>query len=224
MRLLHARTALELHELSHRDGPALLLLHSLGGSSVDWSEAPALWPGRVYALDFSGHGRSEWVCGGVYMPELLSGDADAALAHIGAASIAGAGIGAYVALLLAGGRSEQVPAALLLPGRGLDGGGARPDFDRDGLSEVTPPTSAPLPPGCDPLCRALQVDVRPPEYAAHFAAGARRVLLLEDGGARPPWWERARQAPGAQAVNGDVRSAFGHLAEAAGARLAVPLR
>ena len=109
MRLQHARTALELHELSHRDGPSLLLLHALGGSSVDWSEAPALWPGRVYALDFSGHGRSEWVRGGVYLPEFLVADADIALAHIGAAALAGAGVGAYVALLLAGARHQQVP-------------------------------------------------------------------------------------------------------------------
>lgn len=214
MRLQHARTALELHELSHRDGPALLLLHALGGSSVDWSEAPALWPGRVYALDFSGHGRSAWIRGGVYMPEILAGDADAALAGIGPAAIAGAGIGAYVALLVAGGRREQVSAALLLPGRGLAGGGALPDFDRDLLTLVTPSTSSPLPPGCDPLCCALQMDVRPPDYVAHFSGAARRLLMLEDGGARPPWWERARQAPASRAISGDVRSAFGQLAAA----------
>src|SRR5262245_30656056 len=123
MRLQHARTALELHELSGRNGPALLLLHALGGSGSDWSEVPALWPGRVYALDFCGHGRSEWMSGGVYLPEILIGDADVALAHIGVAAIAGAGIGAYAAALLAGGRRKHVPAALLLPGHGLDGGG-----------------------------------------------------------------------------------------------------
>ena len=141
MRVTHARTALELHELSQRDGPALLLLHALGGSSADWSEVPALWPGRVYALDFSGHGRSEWVRGGVYLPELLAGDADTAIAEVGAAAIAGAGIGAYVALLLAGGRRASVPAALLLPGRGLEGGGAAPDFDRNVLTLIRPEAS-----------------------------------------------------------------------------------
>lgn len=216
MRLHHARTALVLHELSHRAGPALLLLHALGGSSADWSEAPALWPGRVYALDFSGHGLSEWVRGGVYMPELLAGDADAVLAQVGAAAVAGAGIGAYVALLLAGGRCEQVAAALLLPGRGLAGGGALPDFDRHVLTLVTPAASPPLPPGCDPLCCALQCDVRPPDYVARFAAAARRLLLLDDGSERPPWWERARQTPAAQSIAGDVRSAFAQLAEAVG--------
>ena len=211
MRLRHARIELELHELSRRDGPALLLLHALGGSSADWSEAPALWPGRVYALDFCGHGRSEWVRGGAYAPELLAGDADAALAQIGPAALAGAGIGAYVALLLAGGRSAQVPAALLLAGRGLDGGGAQPNFDRHFLTMLLPELSDALPPGCDPMCCAMQCDTRPPQYAARFAAPARRLLLLDDGTARPPWWEAARTAACAESISGDVRSALGRL-------------
>jgi pimeloyl-ACP methyl ester carboxylesterase len=212
MRLHHARTALELHELSDREGPALLLLHALGGSSADWSEAPALWRGRVFALDFSGHGRSAWVRGGVYAPELLAGDADTALAQIGGAVLAGAGIGAYVALLLAGGRRDRVPAALLLPGRGLEGGGPQPDFDRDVLTPVLPGAGPPLPSGCDPLCCALQCDVRPPDYVAPFAAAARRVLLFDDSGARPPWWERVRQSPAARSIAGDVRDAVAQLA------------
>ena len=213
MRLQHARTTLELHELSRRDGPSLLLLHALAGSSTDWSEAPALWPGRVYALDFCGHGRSEWVRGGVYLPELLVGDADVALAHIGAAAVAGAGIGAYVALLLAGGRQDAVPASLLLPGRGLEGGGPLPDFDREVSTLVMPEGTPPLPPDCDPLCGALLWDVRPPDYIALFGRAARRVLLLEDGSPRPPWWERARAFPTARPITGDVGAAFRQLAE-----------
>jgi hypothetical protein len=38
--------------------------------------------------------------------------------------------------------------------------------------------------------------------------------MLEDGPARPPWWERARQAPASRAISGDVRSAFAQLVEA----------
>lgn len=213
MRLRHARIELELYELSQRDGPALLLLHALGGSSADWSEAPALWPGRVYALDFCGHGRSEWVRGGVYAPELLAGDADAALAHIGPAALAGAGVGAYVALLLAGARSAQVPAALLLTGRGLAGGGPQPNFDRPLVMMLLPEPSDGLPSGCDPMCCSLQRDTRPPDYAAHLAAPARRLLLLEDGGERPQWWEATRAASCAESFTGDVRSALGRLAQ-----------
>lgn len=209
MRLRHARTELELHELSQRDGPALLLLHALGGSSADWSEAAAQWPGRVFALDFSGHGRSQWVRGGVYLAELLAGDADAALAHVGAAAVAGAGVGAYVALLLAGGRPATVPAALLLPGCGLAGGGPRPDFDRPPLPAVPSPS---LPAGCDPQLGVLLHDTRPPDYAAHFAAAARCLLLLDDGGERPPWWEAAQRAAVAEVIATDVRSALSRLA------------
>jgi len=215
MRLRHARTELELHELSPRDGPALLLLHALGGSSAEWSEAPALWPGPVFALDFCGHGGSDWVRGGIYQPEMLAGDADVALAHVGVAALAGAGVGAYVALLLAGGRPEPVPAALLLPGRGLAGGGPRPDFDRSMLTPFTPSARPPLPAGCDPLCGALECDPRPPDYAAAFAARARRLVLLEDGDPRPPWWAAAQRAPTAESLDGDVRRALARLAEIA---------
>ena len=211
MRLQHARVGLELHQLSHRDGPALLLLHALGGSSADWAEAPALWPGRVYALDFCGHGRSEWIRGSVYAPEILAGDVEVALAHIGGASIAGAGIGAYVALLMAGGRSARVPGALLLPGRGLAGGGAQPHFELSILRLVTP-DSASLPPGCDPYCVALELDVRPPDYATRFAHAARRLVFLEDGSERPPWWEAARGVPNSFVVDGDVGNALTRLA------------
>jgi pimeloyl-ACP methyl ester carboxylesterase len=213
MRLQHARVALEVHELSHRDGPALLLLHALGGSSADWSEAPALWPGRVYGLDFCGHGHSEWIRGAAYAPELLAGDVEVALAHIGSATLAGAGIGAYVALLMAGGRAATVPAALLLPGRGLAGGGGEPNFDRAPLTMTTPTAGEPMPVGCDPHCGALQFDTRPPDYAAHFANAARRLVLLEDGTERPPWWTAARSAPHAVVIEGDVRSAFVQLVE-----------
>jgi len=211
MRLRHARTDLELHELSHRDGPALLLLHALGGSSAGWSELPASWPGSVFALDFSGHGRSARVHGGVYMPELLVADADAALAAIGPAALAGAGLGAYVALLLAGGRRDQVGGALLLAGRGLNGA-PQPDFDRPMLSLFKPDAHPPLPPDCDPLLCALEADVRPADYAVRYAHAARRVLLHEDGSARPPWWEAVRAAPSAEIVGGDAASALMRLA------------
>src|SRR5262249_3278934 len=94
MRITHGRIELELHELARRDGPRLLLLHTCSGSSEDWGEAPAAWPGSVYALDFTGHGRSDWLVGGGYYPELLAADADVALTHTGPVVIAGAGLGA----------------------------------------------------------------------------------------------------------------------------------
>jgi pimeloyl-ACP methyl ester carboxylesterase len=209
MRITHGRITLELHEFAHRQGPTLLLLHALGGSSEDWGEAPAMWPGSVYALDFCGHGRSDRVTGGGYFPELLLGDADAALAQIGRSAVAGAGLGAYVALLLAGTRSELVSAALLLPGPGLAGGGALPDFTREFPSSAASPTAHEI------MTSALDRDVRPVDYADAFARTARRLLLLEDGNPRPPWWDAARRSPSAELVATQLRDALTHLAQVA---------
>ena len=205
MRITHGRVTLELHELARREGPTVLLLHALYGSSDDWGETPAAWPGRVYALDFAGHGKSDWVAGGVYYPENLAADIDAALQHIGGAAIAGAGLGAYLGLLVAGARPDLVSAALLLPGAGLDGGGAVPDFDAP-FPDLDHP--APAASGADPLVRLLEVYVRPVEYAAPFAQAARRLLLVEDGSPRPPWWEAVRRSPAAEAAPSDLRVAL----------------
>jgi pimeloyl-ACP methyl ester carboxylesterase len=208
MRIKHGRVTLALHELARREGLPLLLLHGLYGSSADWGEAPGSWPGAVWALDFAGHGDSESIVGGAYYPELLVGDADAALAHIGRAALAGAGVGAYVALLLAGARHAAVPAALLLPGAGLAGGGAFPDFQREFLQ----PDFATREPGMhDPSVSMLEHDVRPVDYAESFARAARRLLLVEDGESRPPWWEATRHSPTAETVTPDLRTALARL-------------
>jgi pimeloyl-ACP methyl ester carboxylesterase len=211
MRITHGRITLELHELTRREGPALLLLHALYGSSDDWGEAPAVWPGPVYALDFAGHGQSDWVPGGVYYPENLGGDIDAALQQIGGAAIAGAGLGAYLGLLVAGARRDLVPAALLLPGAGLDGGGASPDFDTPFPDLDHPAPGAPEH-RADPLVRLLDAYVRPVEYVEPFAHAARHVLLAEDGAARPPWWEAVRRSPTAEVTSADLPVALARLA------------
>jgi pimeloyl-ACP methyl ester carboxylesterase len=208
MRIKHGRVTLELHELAYRSGVPVLFLHALYGSSADWGEAAATWPGAVFALDFAGHGHSESILGGAYYPELLVGDADAALAHIGRAAIVGAGLGAYVALLLAGARRALVPAALLLPGAGLAGGGALPDFQREFPKFSVAKREARA---CDPMVQALDRDVRPVDYAEPFAHAAHRLLLVEDGTPRPPWWEAARHSPSAAVIRSNVPTALQHL-------------
>lgn len=217
MRIGHARLSLELHEMVHRPGPTLLLLHALFGSSEDWGEAPASWPGSVYALDFSGHGRSDRVRGSSYYPETLAADADAALAVIGPAAIAGSGLGAYIALLLAGGRADSVPAALLLPGAGLTGGGAYPDFENDFPDLSTAIAGEPVQHDADPAVRMLEVFVRPPEYARGFAEAARKLVFLENGSqsSHPPWWQAARDSAKAEVIRADLQSALLSLATAA---------
>jgi pimeloyl-ACP methyl ester carboxylesterase len=213
MRITHGRMTLELHELARRNGPALLLLHALYGSSDDWGKVPAVWPGAVYALDFAGHGKSDWVPGGVYYPENLAADIDAALQHIGGAALAGAGLGAYLGLLVAGARRELVSAALLLPGAGVDGGGPAPDFDAPFPGLDHPMPGELVEPAADPMVRLLDSYVRPVHYVEPFAHAARRVLLVEDGTARPPWWEAARRSPTAEVVSADLRGGLQRLAE-----------
>jgi pimeloyl-ACP methyl ester carboxylesterase len=207
--LRHGRVSLALHELSSAPGPALLCLHALGGAASDFAPLAPAWPGRVLALDFSGHGRSAPLRGGGYYPEVLAADADAALAEIGPARLAGAGIGAYVALLLAGARANAVPAALLLPGAGLDGGGVAPDYGRSapGWLELDPPL-----PGCDPAVRRLERDLRPPDYARAFAEAARRLLFAGAGAAGPPWWQAALESPSAARAPADPAGALALLA------------
>jgi pimeloyl-ACP methyl ester carboxylesterase len=202
--------SLALHALREAPGPALLCLHAVGGSAADFAAAAAAWPGRVYALDFSGHGRSEPLQSRAYYPEILAGDADAALAHVGPACLAGAGVGAYVALLVAGGRSDRVPAALLLPGAGLVGGGVEPDPEADTIGLWTD-FGEPLP-GCDPAVRRLERDLRPADYAEAFAQAARRLLLADGDFVRPPWWQAASRSPAAAPAPGDLAAGLARLA------------
>lgn len=185
IRLRNISTALALHPMKSGNGTPLLLLHALGGSSRDWNGVADDWPGSVFALDLSGHGDSEALHGAAYVPELWASDADTALAHIASeAAVAGAGLGAYVALLLAGARPDLIRAALLLPGNGIDGGGADPS-ERHTILPVgdnTPDAAY------DARADAAEQLVRPPRYSVAFAEAARKVVLAEDGTRRPPWW------------------------------------
>jgi pimeloyl-ACP methyl ester carboxylesterase len=208
--LQHARVSIALHPLREASGPALLCLHAVGGSARDFHAAASLWPGPVFALDFCGHGGSGRLRGGAYHPELLAGDADVALAKIGPARIAGCGIGAYVALLLAGARPDLVSAALLLPGAGLAGGGAVPPED-DPIERWTDLGGAPA--GCDPAVRRLERDPRPADYAADFARAAKRLLLAEGDFPQPPWWQAVRAVASAAPAPGDLAGGLRRLAE-----------
>ncbi|MEM1331884.1 MAG: alpha/beta fold hydrolase, partial [Actinomycetota bacterium] len=123
--LRHNRVELALHPLRDRalDGATarpLLLLHGLGEESPPTVPNWLSWNGPVFALDFVGHGRSTVPAGGGYTSETLLADADSALAHLTeavgaeAVTVVGRGLGAYVALQLAGGRASQVHGAILL--------------------------------------------------------------------------------------------------------------
>lgn len=174
--LTHGKVALALHELrAAGDGTPLLLLHGLGERSpVELPPELAAWPGPVYALDFTGHGASTLPKGGGYTAEVLMADADAALAQLGRATLVGRGLGAYVALLLAGARPQEVRGVILRDGPGLAGGGGRPGTPSVAWPD---PTDAGPP---DPFALVeLSKDVRPPEYAAAFARQAAALSGLD---------------------------------------------
>lgn len=219
MRIRHGRVSLELRERKAGQGTALLLLHALHGSGADWTDEVDAWPGPVLALDFSGHGSSGWVKGGAYYPELLAGDADAALARAGSAAVVGAGVGAWVALLLAGARPTRVQGALLLPGAGLAGGGALPDFDRESPAWLRAggATEGMAVGDCDPALAGLDEDVRPVDYASALAGTASRLFFVENGSELPPWWLAARSTPCAEPPAPDLASALERLAASIGA-------
>lgn len=183
--LRHGEVGLALHPL--RDVPAgghrLLLLHGLGERSPsrvpEWA---ATWTGGVWALDFAGHGGSDIAVGGGYDPEILLADADAALAEIGRAAVAGRGVGAYVALLLAGARPALISGAVLMDGPGLAGGG--PEQVSLDMTSAPAESSGATP---DPLALAeLTRDVRPPALACDFAQAARGPILVA-AKERPSW-------------------------------------
>src|SRR5436190_14538440 len=127
--LRHNTIDLALHHLSGEPngGRSLLILHGLGERSPD--EVPDWawrWPGPIHALDFTGHGRSGVPPGGGYSAEILMADADIALAELGPSTVVGRGLGAYIALLIAGARPQLVRGAVLCDGPGMFGGGTGP--------------------------------------------------------------------------------------------------
>jgi pimeloyl-ACP methyl ester carboxylesterase len=202
LRLRHARIELALHELRSGLGRALLLLHGLGERSPQAPPAhAAAWPGPVFALDFAGHGASDASRGGGYTAEVLMGDADTALRQLGKATLLGRGLGAYVALLLAGARPAHVRGAVLSDGLGLAGGGAEAATP----SLVYPNPGALSPP--DPFALVeLSRDVRPPDYATAFVRQANELSGLERPIAvccaeKPDWLEAVLREPGVQTAS-----------------------
>ena len=179
---------LALHTLADGPGRPLLLLHGLGERAP--AERPAwtsVWPGPVLALDFTGHGESRVPVAGGYMPESLMADVDAVLAVKGPCTVVGRGLGAWVALLVAGARPELVHGAVLADGSGLAGGGPQPPSP---YVEVLPPVGDRTP---DPFALLeLSRDVRPPDYALDFVrfaieGSAFEHPIIVSARIRPDW-------------------------------------
>lgn len=216
-RIRNARIEIACHALRDGRGRPLLLLHGLGGSAADWSDEID-WPGPIHALDFAGHGASDWLRGGGYSPELFATDVDAALLEILGAdatpgiALAGMGLGAYAALLVAGARPDIVRAALLAPGPGLGTGDGEPDFERTPV-RMSGADPSRVPAGCDPALARYLDAFKPGDYVRAFAERATRLVLLDDGADRHPgWWRIAREAASAEHVGPDWEAGLAALA------------
>lgn len=200
IRLRHNRIDLAVHRLrSGRDGHhPLLMLHGLGSRTPavapSWTEP---WPGDVFGLDFTGHGSSSVPRGGGYSAEILMADVDCALAHTGPATVVGFGLGAYVALLIAGGRPDLVRGAILADGPGLTGGATHPTSVM-----VLPPTTVGDATTPDPWALLeLALDLRPPDYAMVFTRLAVESSPLDEPltvacASTAPWLDAVRGEPG----------------------------
>lgn len=185
--LVHNRVELALHHLREGEGRPLLLLHGLGETAP--AAVPrwlSTWSGPVAALDFTGHGASTVPRGGGYTSEILLGDADTALAELGEVTVLGRGLGAYIALQLAGARPDRVVGAVLTDGPGLAGGPSEPTSQ----SIFSVPSDGRTP---DPYALVeLSRDLRPPDYATAFVRLAVQGSTLDEPIAvaavfRPPW-------------------------------------
>jgi pimeloyl-ACP methyl ester carboxylesterase len=195
--LTHNRIELALHTLRSGDAErTLLLLHGLGEASPATPPGSAsAWPGRVMALDFTGHGASTLPSGGGYTAELVMADADIAIQHLGPVTIVGRGLGAYIALLVAGARPELVRGAVLADGPGLSGGPSVPTSQ----PVIVAPAVASTP---DPYALVeLGRDLRPPDYAATFARLAVQASELDEplivtAAFRPEWLAAVAAEPG----------------------------
>lgn len=186
--LQHNRLLLALHGLKAGIGNPLLLLHGLGERSPDVLAADYTgWRGPVFGLDFTGHGASDRPNGGGYTCEYLMADVDIALARLGCATVAGRGLGGYIALLIAGARPELVRGAIICDGPGLAGGGtsrSAPFIPLVGRAQPGLP---------DPYALAdLATDVRPPRYALGYAEhylqqSTLRAPLTVCAHERPEW-------------------------------------
>lgn len=203
--LTHNKIQLALHLLRAGSGQPLLLLHGLGEQTP--AAAPAWthsWVGPVYGLDFTGHGATTVPMGGGYSAETMLADTDIALAHLGPCTIVGRGLGAYVALMIAGARPQLVRGAVLCDGPGLWGGATGPTSSS--FHSVDPPYGAPDPNALIDLSR----DLRPPDYASLFV----RLALEHSGLAEPITVTAVVRPPWLAAVAGEVGVATSTVAEA----------
>ncbi|MFE9724996.1 alpha/beta fold hydrolase [Streptomyces sp. NPDC005794] len=188
--------------------PAVVLAHGRGGSSLDWTGIAEQLAARhrVYALDFRGHGLSDWP--GRYSFEFFRDDLHAFLEarNLSGATVIGHSVGGAAALLLA----ERHPALV----------GALVIEEAPPLLPLDPPRPpAQRPPGelghDWQVVPSIDTQLNAPDPAARECLGEITAPVLVVGGARShvdqeqlAWM--ARQIPGGRFTSVDA----GHLVHA----------
>ena len=166
------------------EGRPLLLLHGLGERSpAGGAGHVAAWPGPVVRPRLHRPRASTVPAGGGYTAEVLMADADAALAELGPATVLGRGLGAYVALLIAGARPDLVRGAILADGPGLVGGGIRPSSPLAGAARPRPAGGARSATRW-PSCPATSARPTTPPSSCAWRCRARRSTSPSPW---PPW-------------------------------------
>ncbi|ACA16858.1 alpha/beta hydrolase fold [Methylobacterium sp. 4-46] len=167
---------LHLREWGAPEAPPLVLLHGSRDASATFQFVVDALAGswRVIALDWRGHGLSDWAPGGYWWQDYLA-DLDALLDTLGFAGpvpLAGHSLGGNMALLYAGLRPARIARVISLDGFGL------PDRDpaqapahlRRWLDSVSGPAPSPVYPSLPALCARLT--------AANPALDTARALFL----------------------------------------------
>ncbi|WP_199441280.1 alpha/beta fold hydrolase [Umezawaea beigongshangensis] len=99
-----------LHVRRGGDGPALVLLHGLGGTGAVWDEVARRWPGSWAAPDLPGHGRSAPLPS--YSFDALAAALAPAVPVDRPVAVLGHSLGGVVALALGSGRFGPRPAVV----------------------------------------------------------------------------------------------------------------
>lgn len=113
MRIDNDGVGLEVVVDGPEDGPAVLLLHGVSGSTATYDFLVERYPRhRLHRLDFRGHGRSDRAPG-TYDVDHYATDAEAVLAEIGPAPIVGHSLGGITAAYVSQRRPDLVRALFL---------------------------------------------------------------------------------------------------------------
>jgi esterase len=113
MRIDNDGVGLEVAVDGPDDGPNVLFLHGISGSSATYEFLLPRYPRhRIHRLDFRGHGRSDRAPG-AYLLDDFAGDAEAVLDVLGPMPIVGHSLGGITAAYVSQRRPELAPALLL---------------------------------------------------------------------------------------------------------------